>query len=100
MSKSKHYSSVEKKIFLEILKDLKHVVEVKKSDSSTLREKEVAWLEICKRYNNCTMISQEVNIKRLFYIVYIYLLCIYVEYKDRLEFHICFTFAYSVQFNN
>jgi len=54
---------VEKKIFLEILRDFKHVIEVKKSDSSTLHDKEVAWSEICKRYNECTMITQEVNIK-------------------------------------
>lgn len=75
---SKHYSTIEKKIFLEILKDFKHVIEVKKSDSSTLRDKEVAWSEICKRYNDSTMVLQEVNIKRLFCIVYIYLLCIYI----------------------
>ncbi|XP_018378201.1 PREDICTED: uncharacterized protein LOC108770933 [Trachymyrmex cornetzi] len=52
MSKSKHYSAVEKKIFLEILKHFKYVIEVKKSDSSTLHDKEVAWSEICKRYND------------------------------------------------
>lgn len=77
-SKSKHYGAIEKKIFLEILKDFKHVIEVKKSDSSTLRDKEVAWSEICKQYNACTVIMQEVNIKKLFYVVYIYLPCIYV----------------------
>lgn len=64
MSKNKHYTPVEKKIFLEILKEFKHVIEVKKSDSSTLYNKEIAWSEICKRYNECTMIAQEVSIKK------------------------------------
>ncbi|XP_018309179.1 uncharacterized protein [Mycetomoellerius zeteki] len=65
ISKSKHYSAIEKKIFLEILKDFKHVIEVKKSDSSTLRDKEVAWSEICKRYNDCTVILQERTVQQL-----------------------------------
>lgn len=60
MSKNKHYTIVERKIFLEILQDFKHVIEVRKSDSSTLRDKEVAWVEICKQYNESTMIMQEV----------------------------------------
>ncbi|KYQ51409.1 UPF0439 protein C9orf30 like protein [Trachymyrmex zeteki] len=58
ISKSKHYSAIEKKIFLEILKDFKHVIEVKKSDSSTLRDKEVAWSEICKRYNDLQQLKK------------------------------------------
>jgi len=71
---SKHYSAMEKKIFLEILKNFKHV-EIKKSDSSTLHDKEVTWTEICKQYNNCTMILQEVNIKKLYCIC----ICIYTQ---------------------
>ncbi|CAL1688611.1 unnamed protein product [Lasius platythorax] len=65
MSKNKHYTPVERKIFLEILKDFKHVIEVKKSDTSTLHDKEVAWTEICKRYNECTMIMQERTVQQL-----------------------------------
>ncbi|XP_077259653.1 uncharacterized protein LOC143895984 isoform X2 [Temnothorax americanus] len=65
MSKNKHYASVEKKIFLEILKDFKHVIEVKKSDSSTLRDKEIAWDEICNRYNDSSMIFQERTVAQL-----------------------------------
>jgi len=64
MSKNKHYTLLEKKIFFEILKDFKHVIEIKKSDSSTLHDKEIAWNEICKQYNKSSMISQEVNIKK------------------------------------
>ncbi|XP_011858188.1 PREDICTED: uncharacterized protein LOC105555758 [Vollenhovia emeryi] len=65
MSKNKHYASIEKKIFLEILKDFKHVIEVKKSDCSTLRDKETAWSEICKRYNESAMIFQERTVQQL-----------------------------------
>jgi len=64
MSKNKHYTLLEKKIFLEILKDFKYIIEIKKSDSSTLHDKEIAWNEICKQYNESSMISQEVNITK------------------------------------
>lgn len=62
-NKNKHYTTVERKLFLEILKDFKHIIEVKKSDFSTLNDKETAWTEICKRYNDSSMVLQEVNIK-------------------------------------
>lgn len=60
-SKNKHYSSIDKKVFLQILDLFKHVIELKKSDGNTLKEKEVAWKEICNRYNESALISQEVK---------------------------------------
>ncbi|XP_025161981.1 uncharacterized protein LOC105181348 isoform X1 [Harpegnathos saltator] len=65
MSKNKHYTTVERKLFVEILKDFKHVIEVKKSDSSTLHDKELAWAEICKRCNDSSMIMQERTVQQL-----------------------------------
>ncbi|XP_025156081.1 uncharacterized protein LOC112588928 [Harpegnathos saltator] len=65
MSKNKHYTTVERKLFVEILKDFKHVIEVKKSDSSTLHDKELAWVEICKRCNDSSMIMQERTVQQL-----------------------------------
>ncbi|XP_025161640.1 uncharacterized protein LOC105181347 isoform X2 [Harpegnathos saltator] len=65
MSKNKHYTTVERKLFVEILKDFKHVIEVKKSDSSTFHDKELAWAEICKRYNDSSMIMQERTVQQL-----------------------------------
>lgn len=97
---SKHYSTMKKKIFLEILKNFKHV-EIKKSDSSTLRDKEVTWTEICKQYNNCTMILQEVNIKIVLYMymyiytVNIYFSIIYLEYRNRIVHTYILHTAYS-----
>lgn len=61
-SKNKHYASLERKTFLQILNDYKHIIEVKKNDSSTLKDKEVAWIEICNKYNGSTLICQEVKI--------------------------------------
>jgi len=61
-SRSKHYTSMERKVFLQILQNYKHVIERKKSDGTTLREKDVAWSEICNHYNQSSLISQEVKI--------------------------------------
>lgn len=54
---------MERKVFLQILDLFKHVIELKKSDDSTIKDKEVAWKEICSRYNESAMnlISQEVK---------------------------------------
>lgn len=41
-SKNKHYTPLERKVFLQILNDYKHIIEIKKSDSLTLKDKEVA----------------------------------------------------------
>ncbi|KYN50415.1 hypothetical protein ALC57_00052 [Trachymyrmex cornetzi] len=60
-SKNKHYTLMERKVFLQILNDYKHVIELKKSDSTTLKEKDLVWKEICNKYNQSTLISQNVN---------------------------------------
>lgn len=52
---------MEKKVFLQILEEYKHVVEVKKNNSATLKEKDVAWNEICTKFNESTLIFQEVR---------------------------------------
>ncbi|XP_066590799.1 myb/SANT-like DNA-binding domain-containing protein 3 [Prorops nasuta] len=64
-SRNKHYSSVEKKIFLEILKKFKHIVEQKKSDSSTLKEKEYAWNEIVEEYNGSLLVCEKRTVSQL-----------------------------------
>lgn len=48
-------------MFLQILDIYKHIIEVKKSDCNTLKEKEAAWNEICNKYNESALISQEVR---------------------------------------
>lgn len=60
--KTKHYTSMEKNVFLHILKDYKNIIEIKKSDSSTLKDKELAWHEICTKYNENTLVHNEVRI--------------------------------------
>lgn len=60
-NKSKHFTPLEKKLFLDILKRYKHVIEVKKNDFSTLKDKDVAWTEITKEFNTSQLISQEVR---------------------------------------
>lgn len=61
-SKNKHYTLLERKLFLQILNDYKHIIEVKKSNSTALKDKDVAWNEICNKYNQSTLITQEVKI--------------------------------------
>lgn len=61
-SKSKHYTNIERKVFLQILERYKQIVEIKKSDTTTLKDKEVAWTEICATYNESSLIAQEVKI--------------------------------------
>lgn len=51
-SKSKHYTPAEKSLFLQILKKYKQIIESKKSTINTLREKEIAWSDICEEFNN------------------------------------------------
>lgn len=60
-SKNKHYTSMERKVFLQILEKYKYVIEIKKSDATTLKDKDIAWSEICEKYNQSTLISQEVR---------------------------------------
>lgn len=60
-SKSKHYTNMEKKVFLQILEEYKHIVEIKKSDGATLKDKKCAWIEISNKYNQSTLICEEVR---------------------------------------
>lgn len=60
-SKNKHYTPMERKVFLQILDRFKHVTEIKKSDTNTLKDKELAWKEICTTFNQSALISQEVK---------------------------------------
>jgi hypothetical protein len=60
-SKNKHYTSMEKKVFLQILEKYKNVVETKKSDATTLKDKEMAWNDICEEYNESLLICQTVK---------------------------------------
>lgn len=60
-SRSKHYTTMEKKVFLQILDKYKHVIELKKNDGTTLKDKDVAWGEICNEYNKSILICHEVS---------------------------------------
>lgn len=60
-SKNKHYTLTERKVFLQILEKYKNVVEVKKNDATTLKDKDIAWNEICEEYNQSSLICQEVR---------------------------------------
>ncbi|XP_067212205.1 myb/SANT-like DNA-binding domain-containing protein 3 [Linepithema humile] len=64
-SKSKHYTPAEKSLFLQILNKYKQVIECKKSNINTLREKEAAWDCICQEFNNSSLIIQERSIQQL-----------------------------------
>lgn len=57
---------MERNVFLQILDLFKHIIEVKKSDGSTIKEKEIAWNEICNRYNESALISQDVRTMTIF----------------------------------
>ncbi|TGZ54600.1 Uncharacterized protein DBV15_12043 [Temnothorax longispinosus] len=59
---------MERKVFLQILKKYKNVIEIKKSDATTLKDKDIAWNNICEEYNEyneSTLISQEKNVQQL-----------------------------------
>ncbi|KYM93371.1 UPF0439 protein C9orf30 like protein, partial [Cyphomyrmex costatus] len=49
---------LEKQVFFDILKDYKHVIESKGTNSSTLKEKAEAWFTITKIYNDSSLILQ------------------------------------------
>lgn len=59
--KSKNYSDFERKTFLQILVKYKNVIETKKSNAVTLREKEIAWAEICQEFNTSRLVTAEVR---------------------------------------
>ncbi|XP_066585637.1 myb/SANT-like DNA-binding domain-containing protein 3 [Prorops nasuta] len=58
-SKYKHYTAIEKKYFLQILNEYKHIIENKKNDGATLKEKENAWKLIYEKYNDSTLVIEE-----------------------------------------
>lgn len=48
---------MEKRLFLQILKKLSHVIEKKKSDGASLKEKEKVWHLITEKFNTSLIIS-------------------------------------------
>lgn len=61
-TRSRHFNGIERKLLLVLLEPYKHIVECKKGDSNTNREKEIAWTEVCNKYNESSLIAQEVKI--------------------------------------
>lgn len=61
-SSSKHYTVLVKKVLVEILKKYSEVIETKKSDSSSLKDKDAAWKTITEEYNLSCEIIQKVSI--------------------------------------
>ncbi|XP_071577175.1 uncharacterized protein [Temnothorax nylanderi] len=64
-SKSRHYTPIEKSLFLQILNKYKHVIECNKSNIDTLRKKESVWSDICEEFNNSSLITQERSVQQL-----------------------------------
>ncbi|XP_066590779.1 myb/SANT-like DNA-binding domain-containing protein 3 [Prorops nasuta] len=60
-SKYKHYTTIEKKLFLQILNNFKHIIENKRNDGPSLKEKDLAWNLICEKYNESTLINEVVE---------------------------------------
>lgn len=60
MSK-KHYTDAEKKFFLRILTKYSHIIESKKNNATTLKDKEEAWNQICESYNISSIITSKVR---------------------------------------
>lgn len=58
---SRHYTPAERQLFLTILKSYRDIIENKKSDGSTLKEKENAWKEVMEKYNSSLLITQTVS---------------------------------------
>ncbi|XP_067203792.1 uncharacterized protein [Linepithema humile] len=65
MASKKHYTETEKKFFLRILTKYSHIIERKKSDATTLKDKEEAWNEICDSYNMSSIITSKRSIQQL-----------------------------------
>lgn len=59
-SKNKHYTLMKRKVLLQILEKYKNIIEIKKSDATTLKDKDIAWNEISEQYNQSALICQEV----------------------------------------
>ncbi|KYN04954.1 UPF0439 protein C9orf30 like protein [Cyphomyrmex costatus] len=64
-NKAKHFTTIERKLFLDILKRYKHVIELKKNNFSALKSKDEAWSDITKEYNASQLIIQERSIQQL-----------------------------------
>ncbi|KYQ53572.1 UPF0439 protein C9orf30 like protein [Trachymyrmex zeteki] len=64
-SSSKHYTTLEKKILIEILKKYSNVIENKKTDSTTLKEKDKTWNIITEEYNSSSNVTEERSIQQL-----------------------------------
>lgn len=84
-SKSKHYTLLERKVFLQLLNDYKHIIEIKKSDSTTLKDKDIAWNEIRNKYNQSALISQEQTLQMYRHIYrirnIIYEVALFIDFK-------------------
>ncbi|XP_034192530.1 uncharacterized protein LOC117609888 [Osmia lignaria lignaria] len=65
MASKKHFTEIDKNTFVAILKKFSHIVENKKSDSSTLKYKEDAWQEITEQFNMSAVISCKRNVAQL-----------------------------------
>ncbi|XP_029054214.1 myb/SANT-like DNA-binding domain-containing protein 3 [Osmia bicornis bicornis] len=65
MTSKKHFTEIDKNTFVAVLKKFSHIVENKKSDSSTLKNKEDAWQEITQQYNMSAVISSKRNTVQL-----------------------------------
>ncbi|XP_046400940.1 uncharacterized protein LOC124167168 [Ischnura elegans] len=63
-TKYRHYTVLERKVFLDILGKNKKI-EDKKGDGATLREKEDAWRKITQMYNTSSVITQERTVAQL-----------------------------------
>ncbi|KYN00509.1 UPF0439 protein C9orf30 like protein, partial [Cyphomyrmex costatus] len=55
----------ERKVFLQILDKYKNVIEIKKSNATTLKDKDIAWSEICTKYNHSALICEEISVQQL-----------------------------------
>ena len=51
-NRCRHYTPVEKRCFLHIIDNYKHVIECNRSNVNSLRDKELAWTKICDEFNN------------------------------------------------
>lgn len=60
--KSTNFTAVEKKYFLQILKNYAQVIENKKSDAATLSEKKEAWDFIATDFNSSSIITEKVKL--------------------------------------
>ncbi|XP_046145746.1 uncharacterized protein LOC123989090 [Osmia bicornis bicornis] len=61
----KHFTDVEKNVFVALVKKFAHIIENKKCDSSTLRQKEEAWQEVTQQYNMLAVVSCKRNTVQL-----------------------------------